>query len=175
MTRDALIKDFLDYSSEEGFHVKLYDEDYVAKVGFNINNTNVSFLVFFDENGDSVEIMARDFAVVPQKMIDSMPVVINKYNRTYRWIKLEWDEQKGNLYSQIDLMTVGEECGKLIWDVIFKICGTIDSLFPHLMNDFWGDDNEKNKAKYLKTMTNDEKPSLDQVMMLAQETEDDAS
>ena len=175
MTRDEALKAFLDYAEELEVNVKLFEEDYVVKVMFDFNNTSASFLIFFDNDGEGVQIMARDFAHVPKKVFSSITQIINKYNRKYRWIKLEWDETKENLYAQIDLLISGEDCGKIIWGMIFRLGSTIDTIIPQLMSDFWGSENREETAKEEESKDSSGVTTLDQMLKRAKEDMEDAS
>lgn len=160
MKRDCVIGQFLDKAKSMGVTVKMFRNDSVARVNFDLKTTKLTAIVFFDRDGDTAQIMGVDFVEVPIRATDRIYEIIAKFNKKYRWIKLLWDEKKAEVYIQTDVLFSGEDRGVMVWDYLNRMCEIVNSIYPELIHEFWGDIKGKKK-----TVNNESGKTLDQLIM----------
>ncbi len=100
------------------------------------HNNSLTFVFFFDDDGESVNVKVWDICKVTEEKIMEMHVVINELNYEYRWIKLFVDDENEVTASGdaiIDEDTAGEEC----YEILGRYLSILDDIYPRLMKVLW--------------------------------------
>lgn len=100
------------------------------------NAESVSVIIFFDEDGGSVNVKSFSIAKVPSAKMMDMYVLLNEINNEYRWVKFYIDSDDEVTVSGdaiINAETAGEEC----LEIAHRYIGIIDDVYPRLMKVIW--------------------------------------
>lgn len=100
------------------------------------NISSVRILFFFDENQDSVHIIAPKIAKIPESKADQMYKVLNDLNRSFRWVKFYADEE-GNIEADADCILDLDSCGKECLEIMERTVNIADSAYPTIMKEIW--------------------------------------
>ena len=100
------------------------------------NAESVSVIIFFDEDGESINAKSFSIAKVPSAKLMDIYVLLNEINHEYRWVKFYVDSDDEVTVSGdaiINETTAGEEC----LEIIHRYVGIIDEVYPRIMKVIW--------------------------------------
>ena len=100
------------------------------------NAESVSVILFFDEDGESINVKSFSIAKVPSAKMMDMYVLMNEINNEYRWVKFYLDSDDEVTVSGdaiISAETAGDEC----LEIIHRYVGIIDEVYPRIMKVIW--------------------------------------
>ena len=70
----------------------LDEEESVARVGFDLDGTEIEILVCFADDNKDVHFIGRGFIKIPADKRDKAYTLCNQCNQNYRWVKFVWNE-----------------------------------------------------------------------------------
>ena len=113
------------------------DEETVARLGFNLDNTKIEIFVAFDDNDKSVHFEGRDFVSIPADKRDMVYKLCNDCNNVFRWTKFTWDEENELVTVKADAVIEPESCAEECFEIVMRMCGIVDEAFTMFMKAWW--------------------------------------
>ncbi len=117
--------------------VFLDDEEKVARVGFNLDNTELEILVFFGDDGKDVHFDGRGFVKIPADKRELVYKLCNQCNDNYRWVKFVWNEEQECMTVLADAVIEPESCAEECFEIIMRMCGIVQEAYPTFMKAIW--------------------------------------
>ena len=102
--------------------------------GDNIPSIAVQF--FFDADEDNAALRAFSIARVPQEKAAGMRTLLNSLMEEYRWIRLYLDSDN-EVTAAIDAFITPETAGAVCYELLVRMVGIVDELYPRLMKELW--------------------------------------
>lgn len=100
------------------------------------NADTIKIILFFDEDGGSLNVKSFTIAKVPTAKLMETYVVLNELNTEYRWVKFYVDSDNEVTAAGdaiIDEATAGEEC----YEIVQRYVNIIDDVYPRIMKVIW--------------------------------------
>ena len=119
------------------YYERTEERNEAIKVSYRCDNAeSVSVILFFDEDGGSLNAKSFSIAKVPEAKLMDTYVLLNELNCEYRWVKFFIDDDNEVTVSGdaiIDETNAGEEC----YEIIQHYVGIIDDVYPRIMKVIW--------------------------------------
>lgn len=110
----------------------------VIETGVSGDNMSVKIRLISLREDEEFKILSEDFAKIPQEKLAAGYQLINKMNRTYKFVKFTIDDD-GDVSCQWDLPTSlpNEVVGKLGVEIVMRMSNIIDNAYPEFMKLIW--------------------------------------
>lgn len=129
---------FVAYMESKDMKVQFLDEEErLIRLGFDLENTEISIFVQFGEDESDVHFEGRDFVKVPKGKEELIYRVCNKCNDNYRWAKFVWDEENNALCCRCDAVIQLDTCAEEIFEIIARMASIVDNAYPLFMKTLW--------------------------------------
>ncbi len=130
---------FVDYMVSQDLKVQVLDEEErVARVGFNMENTDIEMIIHFSEDDTVVQVYGRDFVKIPSEKINEMYKVCNECNNAYRWVCFVVNEEDGQVLCKSDAEIQLDSCAEEIYNTVMRMANIVDNAYPKFMKALWG-------------------------------------
>lgn len=113
------------------------EEKTVLRVGFNLDNTEVSIFIIFDEDDGSVHFEGRDFVKIPKDLNGTILSVCNQCNCDYRWVKFVYEEEDNRVSCKCDAVIQLDSCAEEIFEIVMRMASIVDEAYPIFMKAMW--------------------------------------
>ena len=129
---------FQAYMEEKDMHVSFVDDEgKVARMDFNLDNTDITIHIFFGEDERDVHFEGHDFIRIPEDKQNIVYKVCNHCNNSYRWVKFVWDEEHEMVTVQADAVIEPQTCAEECYEIIGRMCGIVKNAYPLFMKAMW--------------------------------------
>lgn len=133
-------KNFLDCLEEK--EIKYQCEEREGKsdwvcVRFSGNNApSVEVQLFFHEDEEDVALRSFSIVRVPQAKTAGMLTLLNSLMEEYRWLRLYLDEDN-EVTATIDAVISADTAGPVSFELLMRMVGIVDDIYPRLMKELW--------------------------------------
>ena len=129
------------YFDEKGVRYEHFEKsekrDEALRIVYGGDNADaIKIILFFDEDGGSLNVKSFTIAKVPTAKLMETYVVLNELNNEYRWVKFYVDSDNEVTAAGdaiIDDATAGEEC----YEIVQRYVNIIDAVYPRIMKVIW--------------------------------------
>jgi len=126
------------YFDSKGIHTSVLDEeDNILRVGFKGDNTNVSILMDFSEDGEYVTFKSYNLCTFSVDKIAQMYKLCSELNKEYKWVKFYVDESDNTLTAQDDAIIQLDSCGVECYELVGRMVAIVDDVYPRMMKTIW--------------------------------------
>lgn len=132
------VKSYLDSEGIRYTHFEKEEKrDEAIKISYSTTNADsVSVILFFDDDGNSVNAKSFSIAKVPAAKVMDAHVLLNDLNYEYRWVKFYLDKDNEVTVSGDAIIgpdTAGAEC----LEIVRRYVNIIDDVYPRIMKVIW--------------------------------------
>lgn len=113
------------------------DERSLVRIGFNLNNTQISIFVVFGEDDTDAHIEGRDFVKIPNDQTEKACRICNQMNNNYRWIKFVWDDDTSEMTVKCDAVIQLDSVAEEIYELVMRTASIVDNAYPEIMKSLW--------------------------------------
>jgi len=113
------------------------DDDNILKVGWNLDNCEMTVYFSFDENDKYVQLHGCDFIQIPENKMDAMLDVVNECNHEYRWVKFVLDKKNREIITKCDCVIDLETAAEETFELMIRTIQIVDEAYPIFMKSLW--------------------------------------
>lgn len=135
---NAALKLFQALMDERDMKMQVMDEDEgVCRVGFNLEQTEISIFVKFGEDCTDAHFVGHDFVKIPENKKDIVYKLCNQCNSDFRWVKFVWDEENARISMQCDAVIQLDSCAEETFEIVMRMARIADQSYPTFMKAMW--------------------------------------
>ena len=128
---------FMAFLESQEVHGSFVDENQaVVRVGWNLENTKISILFFFGDDGKDVHLIGGGFCKAPENKKDAVLRAINDCNNNFRWVKFVLKEN-GDIEAEDDAVVQLDSCADECFELMLRMCNIVDKAYPSFMKALW--------------------------------------
>ena len=126
------------FFESKGMNATVVDEnDNILRMGFKGDNTNVSVIIDFSEDGGYVTFKSYNLCTFPAEKINQMYKLCSELNKGYKWVKFYVDESDNTITAQDDAVIQLDSCGQECYELVGRMVLIVDEAYPSMMKTIW--------------------------------------
>ncbi len=134
---NAQVQMFVSLMEGKGMNCRVDDENNLVRTGWSLDNTELSLIFDFSDEGYA-SIIGYDFIKVPEEKFDKVLWALNACNRKYRFVKFTLDEKDKEVMLKIDAVVQLDTCAEEMFELMVRAAQIVDDAYPDIMKALWG-------------------------------------
>lgn len=94
--------------------------------------THVAVHLFFDLDGESVQVATSPIASVPAEKTAQLLYALNDCNHKFRWVKFYLDDDN-DVIAESDAIIDEQNAGAVCFEIVMRTASIIDDAYPDIM------------------------------------------
>ncbi len=130
---------FMGLLEAKGLHGRMEDgeDETVVRCGWKLENTDLSLVFSFDNDGSYLSIYGYDFIKVKPDLYDKIVWVVNECNSTYRFVKFILNKERGEIMLKIDAVVQLDSIAEEAFELMVRSGQIVDDAYPEFMKAMW--------------------------------------
>ena len=114
----------------------LEDGEDLVEVGFNLANTRIRIMIFFDASEESVALRCFEVTRVTEEQYPKALLSCNELNNKMRWVKF-CIGQDMNIHAEADALVDESTAAKVTMELMMRMASIVEDAYPMINKAIW--------------------------------------